>query len=832
MNTRYNKKLQESPVFTKRQSSGSSNEAKMSSTKGIQSSSTILQSHSRISEFVRVAKDSTESSLKKDTYSYECEGIPIHSRGKSKGVYYFDCSSHRLKNTPDCHFRAKVKDLDPLAQKGAIEIIQEHSKTCKYIVGNTTTDFNQASTRTYKTMKIEIIKKLEEEDWLTPSQVLKWIELNFPLDCHLSYSQVDEIVQAWRKKNSATKESYIFSHSKNRTGLTFFRGYYTLNYKKNNSNKSFKIVIWASDFQINRLRLTNHWYIDGTFTITPCNYSQLITFAIRDPNTGYIKPALWALLDSKDEECYYHLFKVVKDIADASGTLKWNLASVTLDFEQALINAFSRIFVETRVIGCLFHLKQALYREAQALGITKEALKEETKKVVSLLGSLSWRGSDSAIDAQLQNLEKAYHGKEQRDLIIYYKNNWLPKLKSGLIDYSDVEDEFRSNSILEHYQCHVKDSLPRSSSWPKFIDFLITEEESYVRDSIAAEQRGQVAFKSVNFGKTFLPKPIKKITCSNIPENTNQKQKQNKRKIDFISKEDNDKISIITDIKKQTKLSYCQTVSNSVQDTNNSSNMKITIPRKCKESLNKVSWIKWKNYSCRYDSFLTIFALTLYPKFKEFHESSADKRHKNYNHYVELCNSSVSLSKAKTIVERQNIVEQFWVKMFLEKFDDTPPGSMGIIQQLMGFFKPLICLQPYIKRVQVCRFCEFNESKKIRMPLPISIQDLGDLNFSSIQQYYDWFINEKNLETCEICLQEQKEVYLEDLKQEPTWLFIELILRSTQEEIIEQKFTFDLELFNQKTKSKFQLLATLNHPSDNHFNCSVFQPHLERIINY
>ena len=104
-----------------------------------------------------------------------------------------------------------------------------------------------------------------------------------------------------------------------------------------------------------------------------------------------------------------------------------------------------------------------------------------------------------------------------------------------------------------------------------------------------------------------MPKLIKKITCSNIPDNnTSQRQKQNKRKIDFITKEENDKISIITDIKKQTKLSLCQTISNSIQDTNNSSNMKIMIPRKCKESLNKVSWIKWKNESCR-----TIFALTL-----------------------------------------------------------------------------------------------------------------------------------------------------------------------------------------------------------------------------
>jgi len=46
-------------------------------------------------------------------------------------------------------------------------------------------------------MKIEIEKKLEET---TPIEVLKWVEDNFPINQHLSYSQIDEIVQSWRKK--------------------------------------------------------------------------------------------------------------------------------------------------------------------------------------------------------------------------------------------------------------------------------------------------------------------------------------------------------------------------------------------------------------------------------------------------------------------------------------------------------------------------------------------------------------------------------------------------------------------------------------------------------
>ena len=119
---------------------------------------------------------------------------------------------------------------------------------------------------------------------------------------------------------------------------------------KNNA----KIIIWASDLQVNRLHLTQHWYIDGIFTITPSNYLQLLTIVIRDPYTGLIKPALWAVLDSKEEETYYQAFRMIYDIVSSSGTLDRNLSSATLDFESGMINGFKRVFKKSRVIGCCF----------------------------------------------------------------------------------------------------------------------------------------------------------------------------------------------------------------------------------------------------------------------------------------------------------------------------------------------------------------------------------------------------------------------------------------------------------------------------------------------
>ena len=75
----------------------------------------------------------------------------------------------------------------------------------------------------YKELKIEIEKELEEENWLTPKDVLDWIKKEFPINSHLSYSQVDTIVQEWRKKNFAAKEAYVTQHSLNKSGLPFLR---------------------------------------------------------------------------------------------------------------------------------------------------------------------------------------------------------------------------------------------------------------------------------------------------------------------------------------------------------------------------------------------------------------------------------------------------------------------------------------------------------------------------------------------------------------------------------------------------------------------------------
>ena len=802
----------------------------------------------KISRYIKVVISNEKSN--KNSINLEVEGITLHSRGESKGISYFECSSHRLRNAASCNFRGRIKNFDKSLLEGDIEIIEDHSASCKFIPGNSSYDLkknNKLSTnkRNYKTMKIEIHKKLEEENSMTPGEALDWIKKNFNIDNHLSYSQVDEIIQEWRKKNYITKESYIFHNTLNKSGLPFLRCYFTFNYKKNNLNKSIKIAIWGSDFQVNRLRLANHWYVDGTFTIVPCGYHQLITIALRDPNTGFVKPGMWILLDSKEEESYKQMCIIVKNILSSSETLKWNLPSVTLDFEQGLINAFSVVFSETKIIGCLFHFKQALYREAQSLGLTKTEHREDTKTLISSLGALSWKENIFEVEKELESIENNYRNTAHKCFVQYYKNNWLAKLKSGLIDYSDIEDEFRANSVLEQYNSHIKNSLPRSSSWPKFLEFLVNEEANYLREAIMAEQKGEVLMRSVKFGNTFLPKSLKekKVIKNKIIKEEGKNDSNNSQELVLSNKrrkrddyelnspkiERNElkkmKMNYYTNEKdKGPKIRYNK-VTNCLPANELKLSKQTNLTAKIKKksvALNRIEWLKWNNNSCRYDSFLSVFALGLKGKFPDFDKKHANRKHKLYEWYSLLCKTADSLQETSPKTE---IIQNFWKCLYEGKIDENEPGSEGSVQELFHLFQPLFSFQPFFVKEMLCQFCQYREKKNLRWPLPIKIQDFNDLKVNSVQEYFDWHISKKSLARCDVCHQNELEITSRYHK-EPKIIFIEII--STHKR--KKSFEYNTTIKGINANSKFCLIAMVNMPTSNHFTCSIYEPKLQDII--
>ena len=71
--------------------------------------------------------------------------------------------------------------------------------------------------------------------------------------------------------------------------------------------------------------------------------------------------------------------------------------------------------------------------------------------------------------------------KKYNEFILYYNNQWKKYIINGMLDYSGLSKEERSNSYIENYNRRIKLRLSKflygknkcKISWPLFLYFLI-----------------------------------------------------------------------------------------------------------------------------------------------------------------------------------------------------------------------------------------------------------------------------------------------------------------------------------------------------------------------
>jgi len=152
--------------------------------------------------------------------------------------------------------------------------------------------------------------------------------------------------------------------------------------------------------------MVHHIYLDGTFVVVPKGYKQLLVIYIRDPNTDKVFPALFALINSKEEDVYYLFLKNLKELVMDFNSFDCGLQYATLDFEEALQEAFRRVFLKLTIIDGLFHYKQALHRQAQFKKLATKDRIEETEKFICKLASLSWVSDQENFKEKFAKIKK------------------------------------------------------------------------------------------------------------------------------------------------------------------------------------------------------------------------------------------------------------------------------------------------------------------------------------------------------------------------------------------------------------------------------------------
>ncbi|GMH44619.1 hypothetical protein BSKO_12571 [Bryopsis sp. KO-2023] len=144
---------------------------------------------------------------------------------------------------------------------------------------------------------------------------------------------------------------------------------------------------------------------DGTFGVTPKIFAQFYTIhGLIGPSQAVRRtvPLVFALMERKTQAAYETLFDEVVLLSDTEPS------GVMLDNEQASVQAAARVFANSHISGCLFHLGKCIWRQVQANGLQSayaqsssahSSVGRDFSEKVRMLAALALLPEDEIVDA-------------------------------------------------------------------------------------------------------------------------------------------------------------------------------------------------------------------------------------------------------------------------------------------------------------------------------------------------------------------------------------------------------------------------------------------------
>ncbi|CAF2161520.1 unnamed protein product [Rotaria magnacalcarata] len=243
-----------------------------------------------------------------------------------------------------------------------------------------------------------------------------------------------------------------------------------------------RILIFASDEQVDVLQDTDEFLVDGTFKVVPDIFYQL--YIIHGVFRDHAIPLIYALLRRKTKETYQHFIREILNIAP-----RWSPRAVMLDFEQASFGAFQAAFPNASLSGCYFHLRQTIHRKLQELGHQNQY---QTDPIfahnIHKIAALAFLELNSVVNG-FESLSNEL-GHHYDDIMDYFEGTYIGRLRSNRtrrkpmfeIDFWNIhrrttQSLMRTNNSAEAYNRRIRSvfQCAHPTLWV-FLQKLINEE--------------------------------------------------------------------------------------------------------------------------------------------------------------------------------------------------------------------------------------------------------------------------------------------------------------------------------------------------------------------
>ena len=120
-----------------------------------------------------------------------------------------------------------------------------------------------------------------------------------------------------------------------------------------------RIIVYATEGNINLLKTCSEWFLDGTFSICPTIFAQLYTIHVKLPS-GKAVPVVYAFLPSKSTDTYNRFLRVIDEAIDG-----FIPKALHVDFEKGMMSELQAFFPSAGILGCNFHYNQCIWRHIQ-----------------------------------------------------------------------------------------------------------------------------------------------------------------------------------------------------------------------------------------------------------------------------------------------------------------------------------------------------------------------------------------------------------------------------------------------------------------------------------
>ncbi|CAF4423256.1 unnamed protein product, partial [Rotaria magnacalcarata] len=241
-----------------------------------------------------------------------------------------------------------------------------------------------------------------------------------------------------------------------------------------------RILAFSSSMQLKHLFSSKLICVDGTFSIVPKLYKQLLIILFFMSICLIITtPVVYALLNDKKTRTYKLLFDALKRKAEEI-EMTFEPERIISDFEGGMISTVKKQLPNTTHQGCLFYLYQGLTKQMKKLGLWSSYKDHNDlhlfiKKVMAIV-LLKPKVMDHAYQLLLNQYLKQRRLKQfivqLTKFMFYFQKQWMASSMRSMITFYDVDLKqiIGYNSALQRraQQNHL-------SIWA-LIELLITEE--------------------------------------------------------------------------------------------------------------------------------------------------------------------------------------------------------------------------------------------------------------------------------------------------------------------------------------------------------------------